>query len=222
MAISTRGQFDRAGSVSVCICIACTGGLALIASLSGLLEAVRPGSVVVNMHGIGFLVRVPQSFNPEVDAEVKLYTSLQVREDSVSLYGFASVLECTVFEQLITISGVGPRVALAILSVLTPAEVAAAVLEGDDKPLQRVSGVGKKLAGTIVLQLAGKLTSVPLENRKQEQAVDRSAEIVQALIGLGWQRQESAAAVESVLEKDQSLTMPEILRNALRYLAKQE
>lgn len=222
MAISTRGQFDRAGSVSVCICIACTRGLALIASLSGLLEAVRPGSVVVNMHGIGFLVRVPQSFNPEVDAEVKLYTSLQVREDSVSLYGFASVLECTVFEQLITISGVGPRVALAILSVLTPAEVAAAVLEGDDKPLQRVSGVGKKLAGTIVLQLAGKLTSVPLENRKQEQAVDRSAEIVQALIGLGWQRQESAAAVESVLEKDQALTMPEILRNALRYLAKQE
>ena len=130
-----------------------------------------------------------------------MHTNLIVREDALSLYGFESREELTVFTQLISVTGVGPKSALGVLSSLTVPQIAQAVADDDDAPFRRVSGIGPKTAKLIVVQLAGKLAVVPAAAPAAVAAHGQvPLQVTQALVGLGWTERTAAEAVASVAE----------------------
>ena len=132
-------------------------------SIKGILIHTEPNVAVVECGGVGFLCRTTMNTQrtlPPVGQEAKLYTHLNVREDALELFGFATQAELNCFKLLTAISGVGPKVGLAILSVLTPEQVAAAAATGDSKAFTRASGVGPKLGQRIVLELKDKVKSM--------------------------------------------------------------
>ena len=132
----------------------------MITSLSGALSTVGIDWVEITIAGVGFRVNVPPSFVEnvgDVGARVNLFTSLQVKEDSLTLYGFPSPDGRLAFEALLGVNGVGPRLALSILSVLTPENLASAVANEDTDVIKGVPGVGKRIAERIVMELNGKL-----------------------------------------------------------------
>lgn len=175
----------------------------MISSLHGTAAHVADDALVVVVGGVGFSVAVtPQvSRQTHVGDDVHLHTTLIVREDALSLYGFDSREELTVFTQLIGVTGVGPKSALGVLSSLTVPQIAQAVADDDDAPFRRVSGIGPKTAKLIVVQLAGKLAVVPVEAPAAVAQGDRvPVQVTQALVGLGWSERVAAEAVASVAE----------------------
>ena len=157
----------------------------MIATLEGILEYRGNGSVIINVGGIGFRVYVTGSTLSQLGAvkgKVSLYTHLHVREDNVSLYGFASSDELALFKNLISVSGVGSKVALALLSALNPEQLVMAITSGDIDLVSQAPGIGKKMAGRLVVELRGKLekewkeTALPL--------APESADVIAALTGL--------------------------------------
>jgi Holliday junction DNA helicase RuvA len=196
----------------------------MISSLRGRVLHLDPDAVVVDVGGVGFAVAVtPQlSRSFAVGDEIVLHTGLIVREDALSLYGFESRDELTVFQHLIGVSGVGPKSALGVLSTLTVAQVAQAVAEDDDAPFRRVSGIGPKTAKLIVLQLAGKLApvaaSVPAgaTGGRSDAAV---AQVVAALVGLGWSERVAAEAVTPVVESASAAELSDVSALLRRTLA---
>ena len=134
----------------------------MIARISGLIVECEADSIVVDVGGVGYLLALPSSLAAELalDEQVTLLVYTQVREDAITLFGFADRSQRQAFEQLLTVNGVGARIAIAVLGTLTVAELATAVAQEDLRTLQRVSGVGKRVAQRIVFDLAGKL---PLE-----------------------------------------------------------
>ncbi|MFH0846748.1 MAG: Holliday junction branch migration protein RuvA, partial [Chloroflexota bacterium] len=132
----------------------------MIASLQGKLEAIYTGFVVINVNGIGYQVFVPVRTLAELGgagSEVKLYTHLHVREDNLSLYGFATPEELRLFETLLTVSGIGPKLGLALLSTMSAEQTIMAIASGDADLLRGVPGIGKKTAERIVLELKDKI-----------------------------------------------------------------
>ena len=132
----------------------------MIYSVSGTLVHLEPGVAVVECGGVGFKCLTSMNTQrklPNIGGQVKLYTKLNVREDAMDLFGFATLAELSCFTMLTAVSGVGPRVGLAILSELAPEQVALAVASGDSKALTRASGVGAKLAQRIALELKDKV-----------------------------------------------------------------
>ena len=130
----------------------------MIAFLNGVLVARRPSSVYLDVNGVGFEVLMPQSSIaelPEIGSQVQVMTYLQVREDGLSLFGFSSVEEKALFEELIGVSGIGPKLALAALSFYSPEELAAAIATQDVTRISKIPGVGKKTAQRIILELKG-------------------------------------------------------------------
>lgn len=158
--------------------------------------------------------------------EVALHTSLVVREDSLTLFGFATEAELTVFTCLIVVSGVGPRSALGVLSELSPAEVAQAVAAEDEKPFKRVSGIGPKTAKLIAVQLAGKLTDLGIESAAAagDAVRDPGGEIheavVEGLVGLGWKDADARRAVADAVAAGAPDDHAGLLRAALVLLQK--
>ncbi|MFR2561324.1 MAG: Holliday junction branch migration protein RuvA [Anaeromassilibacillus sp.] len=129
-------------------------------SIKGTLTHMEPGFVVVECAGVGFKCLTTLSTQrtmPQIGEQVKLFTHLNVREDAMDLFGFATMMELNCFKMLTAVSGVGPKVGLAILSELSPEQVAMAAASGDSKSLTRASGVGAKLAQRIVLELKDKV-----------------------------------------------------------------
>lgn len=207
----------------------------MIASIEGTVFDAGLDRVVVQVGGVGLLVHTTPgtAAAQQVKAQTRLATSLVVREDSLTLYGFASVDERAVFEIVQTVSGVGPRLALAMLAVLTPEEVARAISSGDVGTLTRVPGIGKKGAERLVLELRDKLTalaagpgeaqaaaSVPIaEAAWREQVRD-------ALVGLGWATKQADAGIEAVLASGEVAMapggpdVPTLLKAALRELGR--
>ncbi len=187
----------------------------LISSIRGGIESVGPDWVDVAVGGITLRLSVPGSTAERMvrlSGEVRLFTSLQVRDDSLSLYGFSTEEERLAFEVLIGISGVGPRVALSVLSRFTPSELAAAVSAGDADAFTAVPGVGKRTASRILLELKGKLEgdwAVPAE------AVAGQGEVMEALTALGYSAAEAREAV-AALPRGDSLSLEEKLREALQ------
>ncbi|MBB3158171.1 Holliday junction DNA helicase RuvA [Microbacterium proteolyticum] len=175
----------------------------MISSLHGTAAHVADDSLVVVVGGVGFSVAVTAQLarTVHVGADVHLHTNLIVREDALSLFGFQSREELTVFTQLISVTGVGPKSALGVLSSLTVPQIAQAVADDDDAPFRRVSGIGPKTAKLIVVQLAGKLavvsTAAPATVGAHGQV---PLQVTQALIGLGWSERTAAEAVSSVAE----------------------
>jgi Holliday junction DNA helicase RuvA len=194
----------------------------MIASVTGEVEAVGLDHAVVRVGGVGMLVHATPTTLAGLTTgrQARLATSLVVREDSLTLFGFADDDEREVFETLQTVSGVGPRLALAMLAVHTPDGLRRAVGAEDLAALQRVPGIGKKGAQRIVLEVGEKLG--PATGDGAVDAVPAPAaeapEVVEALVQLGWSEKVAQAAVENVTADGAPADVPGVLRAALQHL----
>ena len=198
----------------------------MIATLHGVLTEKNPSRLVVDVGGVGYEVSVPLSTFyalGEMGAEVDLRIHTHVRQETLSLFGFATRLEVDLFERLITISGVGPRLALAVLSGLEPPDLLRAIQNSDIVRLQGIPGVGKKTAERISLELKDKLpANVVDEGVTTDPENDTEGirnDVMSALLNLGYHRPLAERAVNEVLT-DKLGTFEEALRQALRELAK--
>lgn len=186
----------------------------LISSIKGTLESIGRDWTDITVSGVTFRINVtPVTIEnlPPLGNEVKLFTSLQVREDSLTLYGFTTEEERLTFDVLIGITGIGPKVALSILSRLTPATLASAVSTDDIIAFTNVPGIGKKTASRILLELKGKIQNdwaLPKEDSSRNEVVD-------ALIALGYSAAEAKSTITDI-PTDDSMTLEEKLREALQ------
>ncbi|NLJ65902.1 MAG: Holliday junction branch migration protein RuvA [Clostridiales bacterium] len=195
----------------------------MFAYIKGTLEEVHPQKVVLEVDGIGYEIMVPESILPklpETGSQIKLYTYFNVREDIQELYGFYNREEKSIFEQLITVSGIGPKVSMAILSVLTPAQLALAIVTDDVKTLCNAPGVGKKTAQRMVLELKEKINHEELIGQGDPDSGDstmgRQNEVVEALVALGYQPQEARQAFNAIENKEQDVST--MIRLSLKML----
>jgi len=190
----------------------------MIATLEGILEYRGNDCVIVNVGGIGFRVYVSGSTLGQlgtVKGKVSLYTHLHVREDNISLYGFISNEELALFRNLISVSGVGSKVALTLLSALNPEQVVMAIASGDVDLISQAPGIGKKMASRLIVELRGKLekewkeTALPL--------APESTDVIAALTGLGYSLTEATKAV-SKLPDSGELSLEERITMALQQM----
>lgn len=171
----------------------------MIARLTGVLASKMPPHVLIDVGGVGYDVQVPMStfYNlPEAHSRVTLLTQFIVREDAQLLYGFLTEAEREAFRSLIKISGVGPRIALAVLSGLSSMELAQAVVSQDASRLIKVPGIGKKTAERLLLELKGQLA--PVVPTAGLALTDHHADIQQALMALGYADREAQTAVRQL------------------------
>lgn len=174
----------------------------MISSLHGTVLATGPDHVVIEVGGVGFSVAVPGDVAHTAHAgeRLRLHTQLIVREDALSLYGFAEADELEVFSHLLTVTGVGPKSALGVIAHLTVDQIAVAVAEEDDAPFRRVSGIGPKTAKLIVMQLAGKLTAPVRTDAAASASSAILDQVTAALVGLGWSEKIAAEAAMQTAE----------------------
>ncbi len=196
-----------------------------VASVHGLVSRTGPDWAIVEVGGLGLRVSVPVGLAASLaeGQEVALHTHLQVREDGMSLFGFETSTDLDVFESLITVSGIGPKAALALLSSMTARELATAVVQGDVVRLRAVPGIGDKTAGRLVLELQGKLTALALgpDGAPAEPAkAPADNDVVAALVSLGYSQTEAAAAAAEVDGGDRPLE--ERIRLALGIFARKK
>ncbi len=197
----------------------------MIATLRGTVQSVGVDYVVLSVGAVGVLVYVPGPLLhnlPPAEQPLLLYTHLVVREDALTLYGFGLPEQQAMFATLIGITGVGPRLALALLSTLTPEEIGVAVAQGNVAKLVRVPGIGKKLAERLVLELKGRLdlSKLPLTATAGTAATPAvmalNEELRELLVSLGYGPPEAQAAI-AALPADAPANLEERLRLALRY-----
>lgn len=192
----------------------------MIGKLTGTLAEKNPPQVLVDCHGVGYEVDVPMStyYNlPGPGEKVALLTHFVVREDAQILYGFGTAAEREAFRQLIKISGVGPRTALAVLSGMSVGDIGQAVTAQDASRLVKVPGIGKKTAERLLLELKGKIGADLGLPAGHAVATDHQADILQALVALGYSDKEAQASVKA-LPKDVSVS--EGIKQALKALAR--
>ena len=200
----------------------------MIYSLTGKILKKTLDTVVISCAGVGYAVQVPLTTAESLPApgrEGTVYTVMNVTENDVSLYGFATEEQQACFEMLTAVSGVGPKVGLAILSVMEPQRVALAISAGDHKAFKAANGVGPKLAQRIVLELKDKVAKgfvdgISLEDvagaASGEPASQSSAQAIAALVSLGYSQSEAALAISKI---DATLPVEEIIKLALRGMA---
>ena len=200
----------------------------MIYCLTGKIVKKSMNAVVLSCGGVGYYAQCPASVAgalPGVGREATIYTVMSVTENDVSLYGFATEEQQACFEMLTAVSGVGPKVGLAILSVMEPERVALAISAGDHKAFKAASGVGPKLAQRIVLELKDKVAKgfvdgISLEDvagaSAQTPAAHSSSQAIAALVSLGYSQSEAALAVSKI---DATLPVEEIIKLALRGMA---
>ncbi|MGK3274297.1 Holliday junction branch migration protein RuvA [Comamonas kerstersii] len=173
----------------------------MIGKLTGTLLEKNPPEVLVDCHGVGYEVQVPMStfYNlPQVGQPISLLTHFIVREDAQLLYGFATAQERQTFRELIKISGVGPRMALSLLSGLSIEELAQAVATQEAGRLVKVPGIGKKTAERLLLELKGKLGDAVVTGAAAQVKSDAQADILQALLALGYSDKEASACLKQL------------------------
>ncbi len=200
----------------------------MIHCLIGTILKKNLDSVVINCGGVGYIAQVPASVGgglPAVGSEATLYTYMNVSENDVSLFGFASEEQQASFKMLTSVSGVGPKVGLAILSVMEPARVALAISAGDAKAFTAANGVGNKLAQRIVLELKDKVGKGMVEGvsladvsaaTSPAGAAAGASQAIAALVSLGYSQSEAGLAVANI---DESLPVEEMIKLALRSMA---
>ena len=200
----------------------------MIYCLTGKIVKKSMNAVVLSCGGVGYYAQCPASVAgalPGVGKEATIYTVMSITENDVSLYGFATEQQQACFEMLTAVSGVGPKVGLAILSVMEPDRVALAISAGDHKAFKAASGVGPKLAQRIVLELKDKVAKgfvdgISLEDvagaASGEPASQSSAQAIAALVSLGYSQSEAALAISKI---DATLPVEEIIKLALRGMA---
>jgi Holliday junction DNA helicase RuvA len=195
----------------------------MISSLRGRILHVDAESLVIDVGGVGFAVAVTAQLAREfhLGDDITVHTTLIVREDALSLYGFRDRTELAVFTQLLGVSGVGPKSAIGVLSSLSVNQIADAVAAEDDAPFRRVSGIGPKTAKLIVVQLAGKLAASTGPTASGSPAPAVSAQVVAALTALGWNERVAAEAVTAVVAAatpEETGSVPALLKSALAHL----
>ena len=197
--------------------------------IKGELVEIAQDTIVVENHGIGYNIRIPGSIIDSLEGvgqEVKIYTYTYVREDAMLLYGFLTRDDLMVFKLLIGVSGIGPKGALAILSVMTPDDLRFAVLADDDKTIAKDPGIGKKTAQRLIIELKDKLSLADtfVEQEARELASGAGAqgtvrqEAVEALVALGYSSGEAMKAVNGV-EISEETTVEEVLKASLRQMS---
>ncbi len=198
----------------------------MIASLRGQVVALAPDSAVLEVGGVGLAVHCTPATvaGLRVGQSARLATTLVVREDSLTLYGFADDDEKHLFELLQTATGVGPRLAQAVLAVLAPDQVRKALASGDTGTLVRVPGIGKKGAERLVLELRDKVGPAPIGtvDGARSGAGVWPEQVRQALVGLGWTASQADQAVAAVAESvtDEVPPVADLLRQAIRLLGR--
>ncbi|MDO8586353.1 MAG: Holliday junction branch migration protein RuvA [Armatimonadota bacterium] len=198
----------------------------MIAELSGKLSRIGPDFAIVNVGGVGYKVYAPVSVIadlPGAGGAVRFFTFTYVKEDILALYGFSDLDQQTVFELLLTVSGVGPKVALNILSVLPVENLVDAIATDDHHALVRIPGIGPKTAQRIVLELKEKTAELAwtkrVERRARPTERDILADVVEGLIGLGYARNDARGAAERAAQTVPDMTnTAAIVREALKLL----
>lgn len=190
--------------------------------IKGTLVQKSENYIVVDANGVGYMINTSLTTLNNLDStdrEVTVYTYLNVREDAMELYGFSTQEEKNMFIHLISVSGVGPKAALSILSVATPAKFAVAVVTNDIKTITKASGVGPKLAQRVILELKDKLKTEELGLDGDEavafDASDNRSEAVSALVVLGYSPSDAQKAVSKI---DASMEVEDIIKKALSSL----
>ena len=199
----------------------------MIARLNGIIIQKSVMNCLVDVNGTGYLVTVPLSTFyelPEIGSPVVLRTYMHVREDSINLYGFLTEQERDAFQMMISVSGIGPKLAVNILSGITAGEWFQAVAGEDIKRLTVIPGVGRKTAERMILELKEKVVKLGMENYPSAKAVSETAHIkedaLSALINLGYKGSAAKEAVEKIIrERKELLTIDEILKEALHVLS---
>ncbi len=198
----------------------------MIAFLRGRILEKQPNRIIVDVQGVGYEVVVPLSTYYDVGdegADVALRVHTHVREDALQLYGFLMDLERQVFERLISISGIGPKLAIAVLSGVDSRELVVAVQRGDVARLTAIPGIGKKTAERIVLELRDRLAQLAVPAAVASPALGMNGErlrtdLLSALQNLGYHRPQADKAVETILSSDPEPTFEQALKSALREL----
>ena len=193
----------------------------MIARLSGTVLDKHPNRLIVDVNGVGYEVLVPLSTFyglGDVGAAVALRVHTHVREDVIALYGFASALEQDLFERLIAISGIGPKLALAVLSGIDPGDLVRAIRTQDVARLTRIPGVGKKTAERIGLELKDRLPEAAVQpgGETAPGGDDVKTDLLSALTNLGYNVAVAEKAVDAALKKSPSAAFEELLRDILR------
>ena len=196
----------------------------MIALLRGRLAEKNPNRVIIDVQGVGYDVQVPLSTfyelgEPGADVVFRVHT--HVREDTLALFGFATMLELQLFEQLIGVSGIGPRLALAVLSGIDPPDLVRAINQGDVGRLTGIPGVGKKTAERIGLELKDRLVTLAVEPEPGADgtSTDLRGDLLSALVNLGYPRQLAERAVDAALVAEVE-SFEQTLRLALRELVR--
>ncbi len=196
----------------------------MIAALRGRLAAKVVPRLVIDVHGVGYDVQVPLSTYArtcDIGEEIALHIHTHVREDQIALFGFASLLEQQVFERLLAVSGIGPKVALAVLSGIQPADLVTAVHTNDAARLTVIPGVGRKTAERIVLELRDRLPAAIGEpGDAPAGAGGIRADLLSALVNLGYPRPTVEKVVAAVAKAQPDATFEQALREALAQLAR--
>jgi len=201
----------------------------MIAHLQGVLVVKTVERIVLDVHGVGYQAVVPLSTYyalPDLQERVTLLTTMYVREDTMRLYGFATPEEQEMFELLIGVSSVGPRLALNMLSSLTAADLRQAIAQAETRRLQAIPGVGRKTAERVVLELQDKMAALALTASGQPSPMVTADEqvmrdVLSALLNLGYRQQEAERGVRTArAQHDGSLTLETLLKDTLQVLAR--
>jgi Holliday junction DNA helicase RuvA len=195
----------------------------MISSVRGTVLAIAGPAVIIEVGGVGLSIQVtPQhALGLRVGSEASVRTALIVREDDLSLYGFADADELTVFDALRGVTGVGPKSAMGVLAAMDPGEIASAIARDDDAAFRKVSGIGPKTAKLIVLSLAGKLAIAPRGKAAATQTAGVEESVLAALVGLGWNERAASQALDEAMAgatQAEREAVPALLRLALTRL----
>src|SRR6266536_416755 len=193
----------------------------MIGHLTGRLASKAPDQIVLDVAGVGYLVHIPLSTFyelPEVESPASLFIHTHVREDTLALYGFLTERERSLFLLLLSVAGIGPRVALTVLSGIPPTELIAALRKQDVRRLVAIPGVGKKTAERMVLELAEKAQAFAEELPSEAPAAVASEDVVSALVNLGYRKADAERAVEAVSCDGREEDFGQYLKKALKRL----
>ncbi len=189
----------------------------MIGQIQGVLIKKQPPFVLIDVRGVGYEIEVPMStYNnlPEVGIQVNLTTHFLVREDAQQLFGFLSDHEKSTFKHLIKVSGIGPRVALAILSAMTVIELAQNIENNEIQNIVQIPGIGKKTAERLIIELRGK---IKIDMEISTEKTKNKSELIQALISLGYSEKETKLAINNA---PTGLSLEENIKIALKSLSK--
>jgi holliday junction DNA helicase RuvA len=193
----------------------------MIGRLTGRLAEKNPDLVVLDVGGVGYLVHIPLSTFyelPEAESPASLWIHTHVREDTLALYGFLTERERALFLMLLSVAGIGPRVALTVLSGIPPAELVEALRRQDVRRLVAIPGVGKKTAERMVLELAEKSSKFAAEPEGTTPAAVSADDVLSALVNLGYRRAEAERAVDAITRTGPPEDFGEYLKLALKRL----